>query len=241
MASALKFKEDGGLFADDLEIAILAMDETGKIRDGAKDTAELKLRPETHAAVAKNGVRMTRRLSLAARPVSAADRRPRERRRPGRLGDVRPRRPRFLQGRPRAWAVCCSRRLVGAGSRPRTPTLTSRTSCPARRRRCASSRGRRAVARGRRLRQPCLHAAPRRDSHDGDRRQRDGRVQLARRAQSEELKGATGTFGHIAKVPLKDVAPGRYVLRVEAQSLLSNGGDGGARSRVHGALVVHAS
>jgi hypothetical protein len=41
--------------------------------------------------------------------------------------------------------------------------------------------------------------------------------------RSEELKGPTGTFGHVAKVPLKGVAPGRYVLRVEAQSMLDKG------------------
>ena len=41
--------------------------------------------------------------------------------------------------------------------------------------------------------------------------------------RSEELKGASGTFGHVANVPLKGIAPGRYVLKVEAQSLLSNG------------------
>jgi hypothetical protein len=41
--------------------------------------------------------------------------------------------------------------------------------------------------------------------------------------RSEDLKGASGTFGHVATVPLKGIAPGRYVLKVEAQSLLSNG------------------
>jgi hypothetical protein len=39
--------------------------------------------------------------------------------------------------------------------------------------------------------------------------------------RSEELKGVNGTYGHIATVPLKGVAPGRYVLRVEAQSTLA--------------------
>ena len=41
--------------------------------------------------------------------------------------------------------------------------------------------------------------------------------------RTEELKGVNGTYGHVATVPLKGVAPGRYVLRVEAKSLLSNG------------------
>jgi hypothetical protein len=41
--------------------------------------------------------------------------------------------------------------------------------------------------------------------------------------RTDELKGASMTFGHLATVPLKGLAPGRYVLRVEAQALLSNG------------------
>ena len=61
---ALKFKQDGQVFMNNVEVAIVAMDESGKIRDGAKDLAELKLRPDTHALVVKNGVRLTRRLEL---------------------------------------------------------------------------------------------------------------------------------------------------------------------------------
>ena len=39
--------------------------------------------------------------------------------------------------------------------------------------------------------------------------------------KSEELAGAKrGGFGYTANVPLKELAPGRYVLRVEAQSSL---------------------
>ena len=41
--------------------------------------------------------------------------------------------------------------------------------------------------------------------------------------RTEELKGANGTYGHVATIPLKGVAPGRYVLRVEAKSTLANG------------------
>jgi hypothetical protein len=41
--------------------------------------------------------------------------------------------------------------------------------------------------------------------------------------RSEELKGAGGGYGYVAAVPLAGMAPGRYVLRVEAQSFLSGG------------------
>jgi hypothetical protein len=39
---------------------------------------------------------------------------------------------------------------------------------------------------------------------------------------STELKGSAGGYGFSARVPLKDVAPGLYVLRVEAQSRLGD-------------------
>jgi VWFA-related protein len=39
---------------------------------------------------------------------------------------------------------------------------------------------------------------------------------------SSELKGSAGGYGFSARVPLKDVAPGLYVLRVEAQSRLGD-------------------
>lgn len=39
---------------------------------------------------------------------------------------------------------------------------------------------------------------------------------------STELKGSAGGYGFAARIPLKDVAPGLYVLRVEAQSRLGD-------------------
>ena len=40
--------------------------------------------------------------------------------------------------------------------------------------------------------------------------------------KSEELQGSTGGYGYRTQVPLSGIAPGRYVLRVEAKSLLGN-------------------
>lgn len=42
--------------------------------------------------------------------------------------------------------------------------------------------------------------------------------QTSEERDSSELKGSSGGYGFAARVPLKDVAPGLYVLRVEAQS-----------------------
>jgi hypothetical protein len=38
--------------------------------------------------------------------------------------------------------------------------------------------------------------------------------------KSEELQGASGGYGYTAKIPLATFAPGRYVLRIAAKSLL---------------------
>ena len=220
--SALKFKQDGGLFADNVEIAILAMDETGKIREGVKDTAELKLRPETHEAVVKNGVRMTRRLSLA--PGRYQLRIGARESNGGLVGsvmydlDV----PDFSKGDLNMGGV-----LLTSASAARVPTASPdpdfKEILP------GSPTALREFPSGDELslavdiydnRAFTAHRVEVRTTLTAD----NGTAVFSSRDErkSEELKGATGTFGHIAKVPLKDVAPGRYVLRVEAQSTLSN-------------------
>jgi hypothetical protein len=42
--------------------------------------------------------------------------------------------------------------------------------------------------------------------------------------RSDELGGKTGGYGYAATVPLKNLAPGRYVLEVAAESSLNKGG-----------------
>jgi hypothetical protein len=41
--------------------------------------------------------------------------------------------------------------------------------------------------------------------------------------RTEEIKGKSGGFGHSTKIPLAPMTPGRYVLKVEAKALLTNG------------------
>jgi len=48
-------------------------------------------------------------------------------------------------------------------------------------------------------------------------------IQREAERKSEELKGPSGGFGHTATIETKELAPGRYVLRVEARVLLSDG------------------
>jgi hypothetical protein len=53
----------------------------------------------------------------------------------------------------------------------------------------------------------------------------DGKVVFSRSDErnSDELKGSVGGYGYTATIPLKGLAPGRYVLRVEAKSLIGKG------------------
>lgn len=53
-----------------------------------------------------------------------------------------------------------------------------------------------------------------------------GRVAYSQAEQrkSSELGGGRGGYGFLGRIPLKDLAPGQYVLRVEARSTLKEGG-----------------
>jgi VWFA-related protein len=63
--SALKYQERDGRFLEDLELSIVAADPAGKIRGSDRQTMNLKLRPETHRILtAGGGVRMLSRIEL---------------------------------------------------------------------------------------------------------------------------------------------------------------------------------
>lgn len=221
-AGALTFKEEGGFFLNDVELAIVALDGDGKVRDGAKDVAQLKLRPETRAAILANGVRLTRRLNLppgryqlriGARDSVA-----------GKVGsvmydlDV----PDFSKGDLAMGGV-----LLTSGSASRIPTANPDPdfkdilpASPSALREFTSA-DELALAvdvydnRGFTPHRVEIRTTVTDDSGTAVFSARDER-------KSEELKGTIGTFGHVARVPLKGMAAGRYVLRVEAQSTLGN-------------------
>jgi hypothetical protein len=199
------------------------MDESAKVRDGAKDTAELRLKPETHAHVAKNGIRLTRRINLppgryqlrigARESVGGA------------VGsvmydlDV----PDFTKEDLALGGI-----LLTSSAASRMPTANVdpdfKDILP------ASPAALRDFPSGDELvlaadvydnKGSTPHRVEIRTTVTAD----NGTVVFSSRDErrSEELKGTVGTFGHVARIPLKGVAPGRYVLKVEAQSLLSNG------------------
>ena len=219
---ALKFKQDGPVFANNIEVAILAMDESGKVQEGSKDTAELKLRAETQAAVAKNGIRMTKRLNL---PPGRYQLRIGARESVGSLVgsvmydlDV----PDFSKQELSMGGV-----LLTSASSSRMPTANPdadfKEILP------GSPTAMRDFPTGDQLALAVdvydnKVSSPHRVNIHTSITADDGNVVFTSNDErkSDELKGVNGTYGHVATIPLKGVAPGRYVLRVEAKSTLSS-------------------
>jgi VWFA-related protein len=62
---ALRYRQEGDRFLEDLELSIVAADHDGKIRGSDRHTLNLKLKPETHQIMSTGGgVRMLARIEL---------------------------------------------------------------------------------------------------------------------------------------------------------------------------------
>jgi VWFA-related protein len=62
--AALKYQQRDDRFLEDLELSIVAADHDGKIRGSDRQTLNLKLKPETHKLLAGGGVRMLSRIEV---------------------------------------------------------------------------------------------------------------------------------------------------------------------------------
>lgn len=60
----LSFVEKDGTFNEELEVVIVPVDGAGKVHDGARDIAPMKLSPASVEAVKREGIRLGRRLDL---------------------------------------------------------------------------------------------------------------------------------------------------------------------------------
>jgi VWFA-related protein len=226
--SPLRFETKDGIFSDDVEIAIVALDDRAKVRAGARDVAQLRLRPQNHAIVAAQGFRMMRRLEvppghyhlrIGARDVGS-----------GAVGsvlydlDV----PDFSKA-----PLDISGLLITSASASRIPTVNPdpdfkevMPAPPAAMRDfppgdLVSVFAEIYQRRDRRVNDRTPHRVAIRGSVIAD----DGKEVFTHSEErsSDELTGGGGGYGFRLTIPLKDLAPGRYVLRVEARSLISGG------------------
>jgi hypothetical protein len=221
-AGQLKFTEQGGTFSEGIEVVAIAIDANGKMQDGGRDEAPMRLSQRSYDAVQQGGVRLTRRLTVppgryqvrvAARESNG-----------GAVGAVTldvdvpdfTKAPLALSGIAIA-SVAASRTVTAnpdpgfKGVLPGPPTAM------------------REFPRGDLL---SVYAEVH-DNQRGAHRVAIATTVLGDRGQpvfsasderaSEELAGRGGGFGHLVSVPLQDVPPGRYVLRIEARTLTSGG------------------
>jgi len=221
---SLKFTTTpAGQFADELEITLFAADANGKIQDGAHDVIKLALKPQTYEIVRQGVFRVIRRiqvppgkyqLRIGARESGG-----------GRVGmviyDLDA--PDFSKGN-----LSMSGIAVASASGSRFPTASPDPSVnelkdvlP------APPSASREFPRADTLAvfaevYDNVTKTPHRVEIQATVLSDEGKVvhTTSDQRKSDELHGTTGGYGYTTKIPLSTFAPGRYVLRLSATSLL---------------------
>ena len=214
-----------GTFADDLEVTLFATDIDGKVKDGVRDVLNLGLKPQTHDMVRQGAFRIIRRLEVppgkyqvrvGARESGA-----------GRLGTViiDLEAPDFSKGPLSmsgiAIASAYASRLPTASPDPSVNEFKDVLPAPPTASREFPRNDALSI-----FAEVYDNAArtPHRVEITAAVLADDGKVMLTTtdERKSEELQGASGGYGYTTKIPLSNLAPGRYVLRISAKSLLGN-------------------
>lgn len=219
----LAFADKDGKFVDDLELSVIAIDTSGKIKDGDRSVVNMGLKPETHARVAQTGIRMQTRLELppgryqvrvAARESGA-----------GHIGSVTydlevpdfSKEPLTMSG-------------VVIASASAAQTMTAKPDAELQKVLPAPPTASRLFTPGDTLAVFAeVYDNTPQPAHQVDITTTvltdDGRSVFSAREErsSSELQGKSGGYGHTTQIPLKGLAPGLYVLKIEAQSRLGKG------------------
>jgi VWFA-related protein len=212
-----------GTFADDLEISLFAADVNGKIKDGAHDVIALALKPQTHDTVSRSAFRVIRRiqvppgkyqLRIGARESGG-----------GKVGTViyDLDAPDFTKGTLSmsgiALASAAGSRIPTASPDPKANEFKDVLPAPP-----SASRD---FPRADTLAvfaevYDNVGKTPHRVEITTNVLSDEGKVvhTTSDQRKSEELQGATGGYGYTTQIPLAAFAPGRYVLRLTATSLL---------------------
>ncbi len=220
----LKFEPKDGLFLNTLELSMLPMESRGKAQQGLRSEVKLTLKPQTAQVMSATAIRLSKRMSL---PAGKYQLRVAAREAGGGLTgsvfydlDV----PDFTKSK-----VAISGVVLTAATAQVTPTAEPDPvfkallpGPPTTRREFYNIDTLSAYAEVyNNLATPTPHTVDittRVLSESGQEV-----FKSAEERSSKDLQGAkSGGFGYSAQVPLKDMAPGRYVLRVEARSRLKD-------------------
>ncbi len=218
---AFKFAEKEGKFEDVLELSVVAIDSKGKIQGVDHSALTMGLKPETRARLLQTGFRIVSKidvppgryqLRVAAREVGG-----------GTLGSVFydldvpdfGKQPFSMSGVVLASA---ERNQVPTARVDQLKDFLPAVPTTAREFRTSDELAVFAEVYDNEVKTP--HQVDIVSSVLTD----DGRVVFknAEQRASSELGGSRGGFGYATRVPLKDLAPGSYVLKVEATSRLGN-------------------
>jgi VWFA-related protein len=219
----LKFVERDGKFNDDLELHVLAVDAAGKMQDGGLTTVPLRLSEGNYRTVMANGFRMTRRLTLppgryqlrvAAKEING-----------GAVGTVRQTLdvPDFTKS-PLQLSGITMTSLSASRMPTANPDEQLKAVLP------AAPTAIRDFPRDDKLAlfaevYDNQSASPHRVAITSSLIADDGRVVFSASDErgSDELQGKKGGYGYTREIALNQFAPGRYVLRIEARTLLASG------------------
>jgi VWFA-related protein len=217
-AGEFKYVEKDGALASDLELAFVAVDTKGKLHSGDRNTINLALKPETFARVKSNGFRVTSQMDL---PPGRYQLRVASAESGGRSGSVLYdlEVPDFYKT-----PLTMSGLAMTAASAGQTPTARSKD--PLRDFLPGPPTAAREFQRGDELAlfaevyENAAGSAAHKVDITTTVRADDGRVVLQNQEEraSTELKGGRGGYGFTTRIPLKDFAPGTYVIHVEAKS-----------------------
>ena len=213
-----------GTFANDLEVTLFAADVNGKVKDGVRDVLNLALRPQTHQMVRDGAFRIIRRIEV---PPGKYQVRVGARESGGRVGTVilDLEAPDFSKGTLAmsgiAIASAAAGRLPTASPDPSVNEFKDVLPAPP-----TASRDfpRNDVLSVFAEVYDNVGQTPHRVEITAAVLADDGKVMMTTsdERKSDELQGASGGYGYTTKIPLSTLAPGRYVLRISAKSLLGN-------------------
>ncbi len=221
--ASLAFREDDGRFANTVEVSIMALGREGKIRGGDHHEIQMDLKPETYQQVRRGGVRLQSRLNLEPGPyhLRVASRETGG----GKVGSVYYdlEVPDFSKAALVMSGVILTsiEATLGTATARADDQLKELLPGPATTDRVFSAED-----------EISLFV----DVYDNETKRphrvdittsvvsTEGTVLFQSREErdSSELGGRRGGYGHSATVPLKSLAPGLYVIRIEAQSRLES-------------------
>lgn len=213
-----------GRFQNTIEISLYAADASGKIKAGARDVLSLNLQPQTHAVVSRSMIRVVKRLQVPPGRYSL-----RIGARDGNGGLVGSLiydldAPDFSKA-----PLTMSGVAITSASSSRVPTTTAdkdvnefKDVLP------SPPTATRDFPQGDTLAiftevYDNLGKAPHRVLLTASVLTDDGKTAFTTsdERRSEELQGASGGYGYQSQIPLTGMAPGRYVLRVEAKGTIA--------------------